>query len=93
LDEALVGNVFSIDMKMTDRKVEMEIMKTIFLKNKEADERIRCLIKIEKSNNKLSNRILIIKEEEKGLIGKIQDTFFFYCLRNVDGMHHKNERR
>lgn len=65
LDDALVGNVFSTDMKISDRKVELDIMKTIYLKNKENDERIRCLIKIEKSNNKLSNRILIIKEEEK----------------------------
>lgn len=60
---------------MTDRKVEMDIMKTIFLKNKEPDERTRCLVKIEKSNNKLSNRILIIKEEEKG---------FFVLLVNIE---------
>ena len=54
-------------MKVTDRKVELEIMKLIFLKNKEPDERVRCLIKIEKSNNKLSNRILIIKDDEKSI--------------------------
>lgn len=52
-------------MKITDKNVELDIMKLIFLKNKEADEKLRCLIKIEKPNAKLSNRILIIKEEEK----------------------------
>lgn len=60
-------------MKMKDRKVEVEIMKVIFIKNKEPDERVRCLIKIEKANNKIANRILLIKEEEKGIFSFLCD--------------------
>lgn len=61
-------------MKITDKNVELDIMKLIFLKNKEIDEKHRCLIKIEKPNAKLSNRILIIKEEEKSFF--ILRTFY-----------------
>ncbi len=50
-------------MKIKDKKVELDIVKTILLKSKEPNEKIKILIKLEKTNKKLSKRILTVKEE------------------------------
>lgn len=62
LDEALIGNIFNINMRITDKNFEMDIMKTILSKSKEPNEKLRTMIKLE-NNNKLSKRILIIRAD------------------------------
>lgn len=50
-------------MKIKDKKIELDIVKTILLKSKEPNEKIKILIKLEKTNKKLSKRILTVREE------------------------------
>ena len=64
LEETLVGNVFQINMKIKVKKIEMDIMKTIMLKNKEPNEKMRVMIKYEHTPNKLSKRILCVRVTE-----------------------------
>lgn len=52
---------------ITDNKIELEILKKVFVKNKEPDELLRVFIKLNKTNGKNRSRILTIKEDQKGM--------------------------
>ena len=64
-------------MKISERRIEMDIMKTIMLKNKEPNERLRTMIKFE-TTAKLSKRILIIKSDNCIKIDCENSYSFFY---------------
>lgn len=57
-------------MKICDKKIELDIVKTILLKNKEINEKLKILIKFEKPNYKLSKRILIVREDNGFFLNK-----------------------
>lgn len=62
LEEALSGNIFNINMKITEKTHEIDMVKTILSKSKEPNEKLRTIIKYE-NNNKMSKRILTIRAD------------------------------
>jgi len=58
-----MGNVLSITMKIKQKNIEMDIMKTIMLKNKEPNEKMRTMVKYEHGASKLSKRILSVRSD------------------------------